>query len=1104
MNTISPPDQAQRDAAIDPSRSVLVRAPAGSGKTGVLLLRYLNCLLTVEQPEHIVAITFTNKAAGEIKERVIKALSSAGGPSPQSPFDQAIAKAVKLVIKRDEERGWDILKNTSRLRISTFDSFCGSIARRLPLLSGLGSARPLTDTDSMYREAILELFRQLDKPTCPPQLHGALSRLLAYGNNRIETLIPLLSLLMSKRDQWIDDVMSGDIDRMEETLATIVSDAFDEAIPVLQDFNIEALIEAFVISSASCEHHAWAAGFDLSFPFTPEQYPLLAKLAATMISGSNTLYKPSALSHAKFMAKSPGTEEAKSWLKEIHDSGMEIEVGEALLSLSALPPTQIPESLKSLVADFYLALKYLLAYQRIIFDQRGGVDFAEIAQRAIYALSQEGEVTEAVLKEDRIQHILIDEMQDTSVSQIQLIQNLTQDWQPDDGRSVFFCGDLQQSIYAFRGSLVELFDELSSSGEFANRKLQQLQLTANFRSSPDLVNWVNNGFDTLFTQQGKIYIDAEPQRTESGKVVVHPMIQAAGVKAKQQAATYEANQIVDIIKSVQASDATQGKQSSIAILVRSRGHLAKIIPALKKAEIEFSGQDIDTLSKTTAILDFTALLRAMWHEADNIAWARLLRAPIVGLSFEDIRKLRIVGGHLRSAVVGGQHNSLSQEGQEALRKLTSCIEWVESQPKAKDIRWAVNSAWHLLGGPATITTEETKDVNRVLALLDEHAPSGIIEDINSLEHSLARLFATPPTASVEIMTIHKSKGLEFDVVLLPSLGGKGSKDDSPLLVWQRMNGHLLLAPKPQDKDEDSNRLYKYIDVQRKKALADELNRQLYVALTRAKTELHLFGLASINAKGEASAESSSFLGRLWPLVSHEFANAVMFDVSDDQIPNRVPISQRMSNLVVQVDQGYHPPMLKVSPLQIAQRQTENAVIEDNIEQRATGIVFHELMERIGRGGMHIPLLSDVERLEKGVTQRLRHHCHPEIGLEDSTTKVLSMLNNTLACPKGRWILESYSWQASEQTIRKVTEGQWQSLILDRAFIESTEDGDICWIVDYKTSSTSGNFNDFIESQTERYAPKMERYAKALKDAGIECQIRSALYFPAHQHLLILS
>lgn len=1105
MSHSLPPDQTQRDRAVDPNVSVLLRAPAGSGKTGVLLLRYLRCLLTVDQPEQVVAITFTNKAAGEIKERVIAALKRDGGPS-ENAFEGAINKVVEQVLKRDAELGWQLLENSARLRIATFDSFCGSLTRRLPLLSGMAAARPLTDTDALYRQAILALFRQLDSSSCAPDLAASLSRLLAYGNNRIETLLPLLATLLSKRDQWLTDILSGDIDQMEAALAEEIRGRYQRLVGILRKRNLPDLLNAFIEASAAVEEHAWAAELNLHDIVADNQIVLLQKVAASLLNSSGEMYKPGGVQHAKFRKGQPGTQALKAWLQQREEQGEYPAVSAALAELASLPAPCLPESSRELVEDFRCALRYLAAYLRLEFERQGGVDFVEIAQRAIFALRpaqlDEG-VGEALLLEDRVAHILVDEMQDTSVSQIELLGNLCQDWEEGDGRSVFFCGDLQQSIYAFRGSLVELFDDLIQQARFANRPLELLQLTANFRSSAVLVDWVNDGFTRLFAERGGQYTPAVAQRRDEGALHIHPYVQAHKVNAKGQIARQEATDIVDLIQRRQAQDEAAGKVSSIAILARNRRHLRAIIPALKAAGIAFSGQDIDTLAETPAVLDFTALLRSLWHEADNVAWARLARAPFVGLSWEDLRLLRGQGGLLRDALFNADAISLSPEGRARVNRLTEVIGWTEAQPQSRDLCWALRTAWHLLGGPACVADTEYRDVERVLALLTQHAPAGLLEDINAFEAALQRLFATPPVASVELMTVHKSKGLEFDLVILPGMGGRGRNEDSPLLVWQRLGEHMVFAPKPHAGDDQGARFYRYFDGQRRAALAEELDRQLYVALTRAKGELHLFGLASEDKNGELKADSSSFLGRLWDVVGQAFEGAPRYEQEDEQGGRRVPLAPRMANFSVRLRARYQPSALPLSPLQHAQRYSENAVLEDNIEERASGIVFHELMEKLGRRGAEDGLFANRAQLAQRVALRLRHHCHPEPGLSDSVATVLGLLDNTRDCEIGRWILGSFAWQANEQTLRRLVGGQWQSLILDRVFLESHPEGDKCWIIDYKTARASGDLQTFFAGQAERYRDKMTIYRNALAATGVQCRIVTALYFPAHQRLLTL-
>ncbi|QQD18387.1 UvrD-helicase domain-containing protein [Spongiibacter nanhainus] len=1103
-----PPDQDHRQQAIDPGQSVLLSAPAGSGKTGVLLLRYLNCLLTVARPEQVVAITFTNKAAGEIKERVIAALrSTERGGAPENGFEADIQQLVTQVLQRDAELGWQLKDNTARLRITTFDSFCGSLVRRLPILSGLGGATPDTDTDALYNQAIANLFRSLADESCPAPLAQALENLLAYGSNRLDSLRPLLVNLLAKRDQWISGILQGDIDAMEQALAEEVEARFTPAWKSVRQFRIQELISAFVESSGVNEKHAWAAAFvdELGDTLRPEDMGRIQQLARAILNNDGALYKPGSVRYAGFTKGQPGTDLAKAWLADIEEQGASDAVAEALCVIRELPPPFLPEFSRQRVEDFRIALRYLLAHLRLVFEQAGSMDFAEIAQRAITAVSQEGgEVSDALLDEDRIQHILVDEMQDTSVSQIDLLRHLTREWQPDDGRSVFFCGDLQQSIYAFRGSLVSLFDRLSQRSEFANRPLQQLQLTANFRSSPDLVQWINGAFRTLFADKGRHYTAAQPQRTNPGAVTVHPLVQGAGIKAEGRAAQREADEVVEIIREVQRDKA----DASIAILVRTRSHLSRIVPALKAAGIAFSGQDIDRLAETPAVLDFTGLLRALWHEADNVAWARLLRAPFVGLSWDDLCRLREEGAPLlRQAVLEPGAHSLSPEGETATARLREVIQWVEAQPQSRDLRWALSTAWHLLGGPACVNEAERRDIDRVMSLLDRYAPAGLLEDIEGLERAIDSLYATPPANPVELMTVHRSKGLEFDVVIVPGLGRRGRNQESPLLAWYAagtaQGTETLFAPKPRHATADDEQLYSFIDGLQRRAATEETDRLIYVALTRAKSQLHLFGLARIDSRGDVSAEKGAFLHHLWPVLAEEFERAEVLEEADTPLPNRVPIAPRMTAMRRLVAPHYQPSALAPTALQNAQRFAENAVLEDNIEQRAVGIVFHELMQGLGQGTLNIGDSVDSEHLRFAIEQRLRHHCHPEPGLAASLDHLVELLDNTRRCKTGQWILSSYGWQASEQTLRRRIGGQWQTLILDRVFVDEAGDTPRCWIVDYKTARARGKQEVFFAEQIARYREKMHLYREALAATGVEYPITAALYFPAHQHLQIL-
>ena len=133
MNAL--PDAFQRQLALDLSRSFIVQAPAGSGKTELLIQRFLKLLGYAEYPEQILAITFTRKAAAEMKSRILAALESAElEETPKSPHEKLTLSLAKKVLEKDREKKWNLKENSSRLRIQTIDSFCMGLIEQMPLL----------------------------------------------------------------------------------------------------------------------------------------------------------------------------------------------------------------------------------------------------------------------------------------------------------------------------------------------------------------------------------------------------------------------------------------------------------------------------------------------------------------------------------------------------------------------------------------------------------------------------------------------------------------------------------------------------------------------------------------------------------------------------------------------------------------------------------------------------------------------------------------------------------------------------------------------------------------------------------------------------------
>ena len=189
-------DRRQRTAAVDPRRSVIVQAPAGSGKTTLLVERYLALLGVVEEPEEILAITFTRKAAAEMRQRVLRFLEP--GFETEEPHEQAAAEKARAVADKVER--WNLTASPDRLMIRTIDSFSHYLARTMPVASRLGPVpQPADNTGALYRRAARRMLEALEGD----DISSDLEQLLLWRDHRTQDIEDLLVSLLAKREQWL-------------------------------------------------------------------------------------------------------------------------------------------------------------------------------------------------------------------------------------------------------------------------------------------------------------------------------------------------------------------------------------------------------------------------------------------------------------------------------------------------------------------------------------------------------------------------------------------------------------------------------------------------------------------------------------------------------------------------------------------------------------------------------------------------------------------------------------------------------------------------------------------------------------------------------------
>lgn len=1131
MNADKPiADAAARERALTPDRSFIVQAPAGSGKTELLTQRYLRLLACVDHPEEVVAITFTRKAANEMRNRVLEALEKARDPRPEESNEAVTWELARAALARDEVMSWNIIASPERLRVSTIDSFCAALTRQMPMLSHLGAPPAVVeDAEVLYREAARELIARLESDE---KVSPAIERLLQHLDNDLPKVEGLIAGMLARRDQWMRHLGGGEQlqrEKLEAALVHVIEDALETLRSVVPPDEVPELLAlarfaAENLRVAGVESDILACLDMTELPGTTAadlaKWRGLGSLLVAPSSGNwrktvNTKNGFPAPSEAPNAAEKAHFKSAKDRFKTLVEKlGAHPGLVEQLAALPSLPPPRYDDSQWEVVEALYQLLPLAVAELWVVFQGRGEVDFTQVSWSALRALGTRDEPTDLALTLDyRIKHVLVDEFQDTSLSQYELLDLLTAGWTPGDGRTLFVVGDPMQSIYRFRQAEVGLFLRAWHQG-IGNVRLEPLNLTVNFRSQEGIVEWVNRTFTRAFPEVEDVAAGAV---TYSSAVAHHPMRAAPAVTLHpmvQRDDASEAEQVVTLVKQA----LTDPSQETIAILVRSRGHLFEIAPRLRRASLRFCAVEIEKLGHRSIVQDLLALTRALVHPGDRLSWLTVLRAPWCGLTLADIEAL--AGEDQKAAVWelmqnAGHITRLSADGQARLERVRAVMADCFIHLRRRPLRRLVEGAWIALGGPACAADPTNlADALAYLDLLEQLEEGGDLAELDVLPERVEELFALPDveaTPRLQLMTIHKAKGLQFHTVIVPGLGRKPQANEPPLLAWaERPNPRtrevdLLLAPireSGKDSEPISKFLMQFDDVKGHY----ENGRVLYVAATRAIDRLYLLGHANVSEKNGVREimppSRSSLLYHLWETVRPEFERVlsgmttdgsknVATDVTADPAPvllDRLPLDWRLPAIPASVvwDQG--EPVIEVAEaLPRVEFEWAREVI------RHVGTVVHWVLQHIGREGLQNWDADRVSKLRPMVARRLAEEGVPPAQLGTAVARAEAALMRTLLDDRGRWILDQKHTDAhGEYALSGVIDSEFVSVILDRTFVDN--DG-VRWIIDYKASShEGGGLDEFLDREQDRYKAQLERYASLMSKMDAR-PIRLGLYFP---------
>lgn len=1114
--TSLPADHAIREEALDAQRSFIVEAPAGSGKTELLTRRFLRLLACVKAPEEILAITFTKKAAAEMRSRVVRALALAdSNQAPEDSVVRAVWELARAVRLKDDEYGWQLQTHPARLRIMTIDALNSSLARQLPILSGVGAVLSIaTDKQALYAEVVLRLVERLGSRDASS---NAIARLLKHLDNRYETFESLLSQELARREHWLDiGLLRFDLPtlraHLEATLQGVVVEELKlvhAAVPRDTHQEIASLAShgASVLNSLGVDSAITCCDElrDLPAPTAESlrQWQGIAKLLLTDDGAWRVRID-------KKIGFPPEDKPRKKQLAELLERlAREESLAAALGATRILPDAKYSDAQWETLNDLLSVLQMAIAELEVVMRERSEADFVANAIAARRALGTVTEPTDLALRLDyRLQHILVDEFQDTSRGQVELLSLLTAGWMDGDGRTLFCVGDPMQSIYRFRNADVGLFLNLKRQG-LNQLRLQPLRLTVNFRSAKPVIEWINHTFARVLPtrddpERGAVAFassSVHAKAANDGGVHVHTVHFDKQSSEKEGARAQEANRIGALIESK-----LQQPELKIAVLASNRLHLRLIIRELQARAIAFQAVDIDPLLNRPAIQDLIALTRALVHLADRTAWLAVLRAPWCGLSLEDLYALcgsnanQTVWQALNDAV---QLALLSKDGQERVARIFPFLKVATELRGRILLRDCVERAWHSIGGPATLTNSTAlQDCLAYFDRLDVIERHGDIQDIAQLESQLDDLYAAAESrvdTRVELMTIHRAKGLEFDVVILPGLDSSNRHDNPPLLRAQELpqigESALLLAPiAPRGGETDS--IYAWLEALEKERAQLERARLLYVGATRAKSELHLFGVVERTADEIKEPRANTFLRMLWPVVEREVVENIDGVLAGGDHANGIKDKVVSASIeTLRLPSAWQLPVAKQS---VGGTLLRDIAGDDLLQpefqwagetSRHIGTLVHREIERLA--GTQSIRPSDAayylkELAELGVPPHLR---------EAAAVRVTEALTQMMNDERGRWLLSSdlHRDAMSEFALSGVIGSEIVNGVIDRTFVAA--DG-TRWIVDFKTSShEGGGLEEFLESEVDRYRLQMQRYATLMRGFKPNEIVKAALYFP---------
>lgn len=807
-----------------PLRHLLIRASAGSGKTYQLTNRFIGLLCSGVDPGKILAVTFTRKAAGEILRRILQRLLEAlEEDSKRTELSAALVECGFPAVDRAgvESALENLISRFHRLRVSTLDAFFGQIASAFALECQLPLAWSLLEEDRLARirtAAIASLLEQSSPGDASVLMHR-----LSKGDSRRPVADEIDSIVGEFHGVW--SVTSTGAWQVPPLLPTVSEAEIEKATARIEKMEIP-------LTKEGRERKAWATDRLRILETASQQrwVDLFSKgLPSKFLEGPPVLY-----------------------------SSVELEEKAVIEALETLR-SQARSVLSRIIASQNEATENLLRrydHQRsALLIRTGGVGFGDIT-RSIAQSKALQNLDEVFFRLDgQIDHLLLDEFQDTSLIQWWILESVVDELvaDPSGSRSVFCVGDGKQAIHGWRGGRREVLGAIEERLPAGCVET----LDRSWRSSPVILEVVNQVFGTLTSRD--LLADESPAMMRwlsdfNPHEAAHPQqkgyvqLRITGGDEDRPPRDEALVEAVDEVERIHRNF----PGASIGVLLRKgKDRIAPIVAALRERGIEASEEGGNPLVDSPAVGRITALLELIEHPADGPSHLAVINSPLP-------RILEQLG-----AGTEDEWRSKTRAGE----CLSSLREKIQRSGLVETLIPIVDGLWLLC---------EDRDRRRLGQLIEllRYFPHRGIRLAEVIQRIHKRPVPAPTGATIQVMTIHRAKGLEFDAVILPDLFSSWFKPQANLFT----SGDPGIAPPSKIGRSVSQNLVRlvgepYLEMrqQTREATVEEALSLLYVAMTRARHHLQLLLPRATPGKTtvKRSWESASAAEVLWQTLSED-------------------------------------------------------------------------------------------------------------------------------------------------------------------------------------------------------------------------------------------